>query len=591
MDTDARSVYRRAVPKPTDAEIKAFATKIEALPPSARIWVLPIYQVLSENGGRGRPKEVEERIYEHIADKIRPGQWAHALRKQSIPFTRNVLRKLGGIAGERGTWEWTPLGREYWKRAPAEPFQAPADLPELSPEETGDITAPPETVEATALQGYIIPILDLLAQKPMTGRAITETLKSGQLELLPGDFRFAPNGDQILRTRISFALAELKGNDEIRNLGRGEDWEITDAGRARLHNERSTWKIEDYRGSFAKVRRKAAPATTQPAPAPHLEAEEDTDDPVVEAEVPWHPAMWAALRDELPADVFEAADARLRPDLGPTPNGLPTPLMRNLILYGPPGTGKTRAALMIAEALTNEERPSDSGRFQLVQFHPNYTYEDFIRGLRPDLGQSGGLHYRYYKGPLLHICERAQNDPDRFYVILIDEINRGDPARIFGEALFAIEYRGYEVRMPGDAILNIPPNLVVIGTMNSVDRSIALMDFALRRRFGFLYMQPALAAAEARFAHVTGISHALAAFEKLNAWLHQRLGPEHVLGHSFLLSPATPLDRVGSLDQIWRLEVRPLLQEYLFSDREGLAQIEAHWADWCASARRAGFTG
>jgi 5-methylcytosine-specific restriction protein B len=562
------------------AELDAFIKKVDALPPSNRTWVLPIYHALAKSDGKARPREVEDRIYEILAGKIRPGQWAHATKTHAIRFTRKSLVELGGLGGARGEWEWTPLGMEFWKRMRREPLRVPTDLPELGPEETHNVDAPSETVEATSRHGYEIPILRLLAEHSQKRREIHAAFEDGRgAELLPGDFRIAPSGLPVYRTRASLALFELASNGEVKKVGHG-DWEITDAGRARLHAERATWTIERYRGSHAKVRQNGAGSEEAT-----VASEEDEDDD----DSSWHPAMWEALRDQIEESVFRAVDSRLRPDLGPSPDGLVSPIPRNLILYGPPGTGKTFTAVRIGSALTGEARPADGSRFQIVQFHPSYSYEDFVRGLRPDLEQKGGLHYRYHSGPLLQICERAAEDPDRFFVLVIDEINRGDPARIFGETLFAMEYRGQTVSLATGAPMIVPPNLVIIGTMNSVDRSIALMDFALRRRFGFVYLPPALAVVRSRFAQVPGIDHAVDMFERLNAWLRKRLGQEHALGHSFLLNSATPLDRSGSLDVIWRVEIRPLLEEYLFHDRDGLTEIEGRWNEWRASARQAGF--
>lgn len=552
--------------------------------------MIPIYTALAETDGRARPREVEERIYKKVSDKIRSGQWAYVIKTNAIPFTRNALRKIGGLTGETGVWEWTPIGKEYWRRNCNEAFHVPLDMAELSPEESDDMSAPPETVQVTSRNGLHIPILQMLAKKSMTSRQIFEELKSGAIELLPGDLRISRGGDRVIDNTTNFALTDLRANGEISSVGRGGDLRITDTGQARLHKERPLWSIDQYRDSKALVRRKHVRKPLLPeldkAPDKVVVPDDEGEDDI-HTERTWSSTLWNAARGLIGEAVFRIADARIRPELGPTPDGSGTMLMRNLILYGPPGTGKTFAATKIAAALTSESKQSDKGRFQLVQFHPNYSYEDFVHGLRPDLAQSG-LHYRYYPGPLLQICERADDDPDQFYVLVIDEINRGDPARIFGEALFAMEYRGQEISLASGKVLRIPPNLVIIGTMNSIDRSIALMDFALRRRFGFIHLPPTMSIVRTRFAGSPGVEHAIAVFEQLNEWLHRRIGPEHVLGHSFLLNPALPLDRPGSLDVLWQADIWPLLEEYLFNDRDGLIEIESKWSEWCAKARDAG---
>ena len=165
---------------------------------------------------------------------------------------------------------------------------------------------------------------------------------------------------------------------------------------------------------------------------------------------------------------------------------------KNLILQGPPGTGKTWLAKKLAFALIEQESDHLVRRFQ---FHPNMSYEDFIRGYRPD----GDGRLNLIDGPFLEVVNDASNDPNNEdYVMVIEEINRGNPAQIFGEMLTLLEA---DKRDPGEALmlaypkssderLHIPPNVYVIGTMNVADRSIAMVDLALRRRFAFVDLEP-----------------------------------------------------------------------------------------------------
>ena len=164
---------------------------------------------------------------------------------------------------------------------------------------------------------------------------------------------------------------------------------------------------------------------------------------------------------------------------------------KQVIFAGPPGTGKTYAATKLIEALI--EAPQ---QMSLVQFHPSYTYEDFFEGYRPvpsseAASQSGGLSLALRPGPLKLIAERARQDPERPYFLVIDELNRGNLAQIFGEMYFLLEYRDKEVTlMYSGERFSLPENLYFIGTMNSADRSITMIDAAMRRRFGFLRLDP-----------------------------------------------------------------------------------------------------
>ena len=126
---------------------------------------------------------------------------------------------------------------------------------------------------------------------------------------------------------------------------------------------------------------------------------------------------------------------------------------------------------------------------ELVQFHPAYAYEDFIQGIRPFTDENGNLHYKMQYGRFLRFCQKAQSRTGPC-VLIIDEINRANLASIFGELMYLLEYRQAEIPLAGGGTLSIPQNVFIIGTMNTADRSIALVDHALRRRFAFMHMPP-----------------------------------------------------------------------------------------------------
>ena len=156
---------------------------------------------------------------------------------------------------------------------------------------------------------------------------------------------------------------------------------------------------------------------------------------------------------------------------------------KQVIFQGPPGTGKTYVAQALAECLAGSKE-----RVMLVQFHPSYAYEDFVQGFRP---RKDGNGFELRNGPLLQAAERAAFDKDSMHFLVIDEINRGNLAKVFGELYFLLEYRDRGMRLQySDEDFSLPENLYIIGTMNTADRSIALVDMALRRRFYFVEYHP-----------------------------------------------------------------------------------------------------
>ena len=162
---------------------------------------------------------------------------------------------------------------------------------------------------------------------------------------------------------------------------------------------------------------------------------------------------------------------------------------RQVIFQGPPGTGKTFVARELARVLAGGDADN---RVTLVQFHPSYAYEDFVQGFRPKPSAGGQVSFYLRNGPLLRAAERAEQDPEAKHYLIIDEINRGNLAAVFGELYFLLEYRGEKMKLQysPDEDFSLPKNLFIIGTMNTADRSIALVDLALRRRFYFVEFRP-----------------------------------------------------------------------------------------------------
>lgn len=527
------------------------------------VWALPVLLALQGLDGEASLPTVEEAVKKLPSYQLSDLQWARAIKNKYVRDAGARLKEVGFVSGGR-KWALTDLGRAYLEEHGDGPLNWPQIDP-LDPHEAREILAPLETVEVTDYPGYAIPALRALARGPTTKKqflAVMDTLE----DLLAGDRRTLNKGELVYRDRASWCLSQLKAAGEIRNPTTGT-WEITEAGRARLERETEGWRIDPFQAtSKAKVRAEQVEQTTRLAPTAHV---------LIPATV-WPTDAWAALARRFGGDILEAFVDRVRPDLGSSPE-LDSPLARNIILYGPPGTGKTFVAKAIAQALTGKAEPDTDGPWTIVQFHPSYSYEDFVQGLRPDLSQPQ-LRYEVRRGPFMQLCSAAENDPNQFFVLVVDEINRGDPARIFGELLYALEYRDEAVELALGGRLRIPQNLVVVGTMNSVDRSVALVDYALRRRFSFVRLEPDPGAIRrARATEADGGELAARTLANFNDWLKTRLDREHLLGHSFFMNPATsPLDK-GALTRIWRSDVLPLLEEYFFGDSKALSEAEAAW--------------
>ncbi len=230
------------------------------------------------------------------------------------------------------------------------------------------------------------------------------------------------------------------------------------------------------------------------------------------------------------------------------------------VFYGPPGTGKTFVAQKVAQHLMSEQ----DGFVDLVQFHPAYAYEDFMQGLRPVSGANGSLSYPLIPGRFLEFCARARTRTG-ICVLIIDEINRANLSTVFGELMYLLEYRQQEIPLSGGGRFSIPPNVRILGTMNTADRSIALVDHALRRRFAFIHLPPNY---ELLRHFLAANSFDPAGLIHLLQHLNRQIGdPHYAVGHTFFLRPAL----ASELEDIWRMEIEPYLEEYFFNQSDQVA--------------------
>jgi 5-methylcytosine-specific restriction endonuclease McrBC GTP-binding regulatory subunit McrB len=234
---------------------------------------------------------------------------------------------------------------------------------------------------------------------------------------------------------------------------------------------------------------------------------------------------------------------------------------KQVIFYGPPGTGKTFIGKAIAQHLASKENT------EIIQFHPSFSYEDFFEGFRPAEKSDGSVSLEKVDGPLKRIAAAARANPDKKYVLIIDEINRGNLAKVFGELYFLLEYRDEEISLMYSKTekFSLPSNLIFIGTMNTADRSIALVDSAIRRRFKFIHLDPTSEPCS----------------QILTKWLQENKLPS-VAGeflenlnnalskYEFSVGPAYFMkDKNQSRDNlqlIWKYSIEPLLEEYFYGE-------------------------
>ena len=232
-----------------------------------------------------------------------------------------------------------------------------------------------------------------------------------------------------------------------------------------------------------------------------------------------------------------------------------------IILYGPPGTGKTYAAKKILSELFDEDDLEDlqGDNWNIVQFHPSYNYEDFVRGVQVKTTENGQVTYETTNRIFGQMCEHANYNPDAKYALIIDEINRANVSAVLGELIYALEYRGERVKTPYLGDIVIPPNLYIIGTMNTADRTIGQIDYAVRRRFAFVSCPPERDIIEQQFPDALDIyDETQSLFDKVNGDMPSDFNADDVrIGHSYFMAKGRTLD-----NQIMH-QVIPILREYV----------------------------
>lgn len=246
-----------------------------------------------------------------------------------------------------------------------------------------------------------------------------------------------------------------------------------------------------------------------------------------------------------------------------------------IVLAGPPGTGKT----WVAQALVKHLTGGSPLGYEIVQFHPSYGYEEFIEGIRPTVSDSGHIEFERVDGIVLKIVKSLSDVGGDFYLI-IDEMNRANLSRVFGELMYLFEYRDQPINLRYTPAFELPENLKFIGTMNTADRSIRSIDIALRRRFDVFECAPDRGILERYYQDRTNeVAGLFDGFDALNAELERRLDRHHTIGQTFFMRKEGMTAQW--LRQVWARKLGPLIEEYFFDQPDVVEQFtpQAFWSE------------
>lgn len=375
---------------------------------------------------------------------------------------------------------------------------------------------------------------DFLSRMKSNDIIVTIAEDNLHLGLIAGEAEYRPEGEPIVRRAASWTVERPKGE--------------VDASVTSLLNRQGT--VVDITAAFGPLQA-LLPADEEDV---IVDAGEAAVEPPAPPQLDVVPALGSVTSELAGSLHMPIAPLQEIVDLLQT--------RQQIVLYGPPGTGKTYLARKLAEFLVGD----DPSRAQLVQFHPSYAYEDFFEGFRP-VSEGGQATFELKPGPLRLIASEAAEDRGKPFILIIDEMNRANLAKVFGELYFLLEYRDESMRLqyqPTEAF-KLPKNLFVIGTMNTADRSIALVDAAIRRRFAFVELHPDTDPVKGvlkSFLTVNGHDGERAdLLAALNAAIedHDR---DLKIGPSYLMKAdaSTP----GGLERIWKYEILPLLEEHYY---------------------------
>ena len=565
-------------------------------------WFRPLLQALKDLGGSATPKEARKKIIEN--EKLTEEETSAVIGKTQTPefnndvaWARQYLVRGGYLDNStRGVWKLTESGwsvnmtdelaseifktivkenqqdkedkgsaladedvktRRYWLYSPGPQAYKWKEFYDkgiiaIGWSEIGNLSNyKTQTDMKTAMQKLIFEHSDYRNDSLATWEFVNS--------MHPGDIVFAKQGRNTIIGKgivTSDYLFDEDVSDDYKNI-RFIKW---------THN--GEW---DYTDNLpVKALTEITPYSTQIEKLNSLFDTEDDDDDIEVDETPLN----TYTKEDFLADVYisekqyDTLEGLLRKKL-------------NVILQGAPGVGKTYATKRLAYSMMGVKDPE---RVQLVQFHQSYSYEDFVEGFRPS---STGMNFEIKKGAFYNFCKKASDDKENDYFFIIDEINRGNLSKIFGELFMLIEAdkRGNDIQLLYSSDkFSVPKNVYIIGMMNTADRSLAMIDYALRRRFAFFEMKPAFESEGFR-EYQYGLEN-----DKFNKLidcvisLNQRIADDDSLGEGFCIGHSYFCDieeiKENTLTDIVEFEIIPLLKEYWFDEPSKVKE----WSDRLRSA-------
>ena len=592
-----------------------FHAKLKGVPQFVS-YVAPVHRAMQELGGQATPRQVYAHIAQH--EGISAGDMAQTNKngkptfENRVAWARFYMTKAGWMyAPKHGVWALTEQGKQS---VDLTEDQAVAMFKSVATQLKGhedEVEAPEDHVQPESTQYWFVGAMWGDGEGDQMPRFLKEGIwQNGYEDKFAEQVKKMKAGDRIA-IKASFARKhgapfDNKGRTvsamKIKAIGtvtrNHGDGRTVDVAWEPLNSPRE-WYFYTYRATITRARvedevlaRRLVTFTFEGAQQDYaffmaqpywrdrfsetgdLAKEVDSTDDEVDAldEVEQVPPVTAYGVADILADGCFVPEAELHSMLKRWEE------KKNLILQGPPGTGKTWLAKRLAKALIGQRNVTDE-QLRVVQFHPALSYEDFVRGYRP--GGDGRLTLT--DGLFLQVVQAAIAQPDVEHVLIIEEINRGNPAQVLGEMLTLLECskrsRAEAMELAysksRDEKVYVPENLYVIGTMNVADRSLALVDLALRRRFSFVNLVPSLNAAWQQWCSemgmdITAITRIQTRMAALNEEIaaDRALGAQFKIGHSYVTPHVPVADAQAWFAEVVLSEIGPLLNEYWFDTPE-----------------------